>query len=210
MKIVVKVPMYCDKCRTKALKIAAAAQGMVAGSLKQCSCNMEEEDEDRIVIGDDVDSVCLTRSLRKKLGCSCTIVEVEKVKPVEPKIIIRQHVDCWIEEDKNTLEVHTLAKLQKLSKHFFSLNSNFGIGGVSKVSLEVEKEKVEAIRNGVDAVCLAKSLKNKLGFTTVVSVEEVKNGEEKPAEPIQLASSYIHYPHYPAVQYYYDGLGTFT
>ncbi|CAN6556186.1 unnamed protein product [Malus baccata var. baccata] len=106
MKIVVKVPMYCDKCRTKALKIAAAAQG--------------------------------------------------------------------------------------------------------KVSLEVEKEKVEAIRNGVDAVCLAKSLKNKLGFTTVVSVEEVKKGEEKPAEPIQLASSYIHYPHYPAVQYYYDGLGTFT
>ncbi|CAN6693280.1 unnamed protein product [Malus baccata var. baccata] len=60
------------------------------------------------------------------------------------------------------------------------------------------------------AVCLAKSLKNKLGFTTVVSVEEVKKGEEKPAEPIQLASSYIHYPHYPAVQYYYDGLGTFT
>ncbi|CAN6696480.1 unnamed protein product [Malus baccata var. baccata] len=33
------------------------------------------------VIGDDVDSVCLTRSLRKKLGCSCTIVKVEEVKP---------------------------------------------------------------------------------------------------------------------------------
>ncbi|RXH75425.1 hypothetical protein DVH24_030146, partial [Malus domestica] len=28
-------------------------------------------------------------------------------------------------------EVHTLAKFQKLSKHFFSLNSNFGIGGSS-------------------------------------------------------------------------------
>ncbi|TQE05416.1 hypothetical protein C1H46_009006 [Malus baccata] len=27
------------------------------------------------------DSDCLTRSLRKKLGCSCTIVKVEEVKP---------------------------------------------------------------------------------------------------------------------------------
>ncbi|CAN6559111.1 unnamed protein product [Malus baccata var. baccata] len=71
MKIVVKVPMHCDKCRTKALKIAARAQVSIEGANK----DLVE------VIGDDVDSVCLTRSLRKKLGCSCTIVKVEEVKP---------------------------------------------------------------------------------------------------------------------------------
>ncbi|XP_050138678.1 heavy metal-associated isoprenylated plant protein 47-like [Malus sylvestris] len=75
MKIVVKVPMHCDKCRRKALKIAARAQGVSKVSI-------EGENKDLVeVIGDDVDSVCLTRSLRKKLGCSCTIVKVEEVKP---------------------------------------------------------------------------------------------------------------------------------
>ncbi|KAM1115033.1 hypothetical protein TB2_038163 [Malus domestica] len=80
--------------------------------------------------------------------------------------------------------------------------------GVSTVSIQVEKEHVEVIGDEVDAVDLAKSLKKKLGFATIVSVEEVKKPEEKPAEqpePIQWASNYIHYPQYPAVQYYYDG-----
>ncbi|XP_068311069.1 uncharacterized protein [Pyrus communis] len=34
MKIVVKVPMHCDKCRTKALKIAAAAHGVSKVSIE--------------------------------------------------------------------------------------------------------------------------------------------------------------------------------
>ncbi|XP_068337391.1 heavy metal-associated isoprenylated plant protein 47-like [Pyrus communis] len=77
--------------------------------------------------------------------------------------------------------------------------------GVSKVSLEGEnKDHLEVTGDGFDGVCLAKSLKKKLGFTTVVSIEEVKKPEEKLAEPIQLASSYIHYSQYPAVQYHYD------
>ena len=63
------------------------------------------------------------------------------------------------------------------------------------MSVEVEKGEVEVIGNGVDAVCLAKSLKNKLGFATIVVVEEVKKpAEEKQAVPIQWSSSYIHYP----------------
>ncbi|CAN6559110.1 unnamed protein product [Malus baccata var. baccata] len=75
MKIVVKVPMHCDKCRRKALKIAARAQGVSKVSI-------EGENKDLVeVIGDDVDSVCLTRSLRKKFGCSCDLVKVEEVKP---------------------------------------------------------------------------------------------------------------------------------
>ncbi|XP_068309581.1 heavy metal-associated isoprenylated plant protein 47-like [Pyrus communis] len=74
MKIVVKVPMHCDKCRTKALKIAAAAHGVSKVSIEGANKDHVE------VIGDDVDSVCLTRSLRKKLGCSCTILKVEEVK----------------------------------------------------------------------------------------------------------------------------------
>ncbi|XP_020422558.1 uncharacterized protein LOC18773741 isoform X1 [Prunus persica] len=73
-KILVKVPMHCDKCRTKALKIAAAAHAGVS------KVSIEGADKDHIeVIGDGVDSVCLTRLLRKKLR-SATIVKVEEVK----------------------------------------------------------------------------------------------------------------------------------
>ncbi|XP_048425480.1 heavy metal-associated isoprenylated plant protein 47-like isoform X1 [Pyrus x bretschneideri] len=91
------------------------------------------------------------------------------------------------------------------------------VKGVSTVSIEVEKEHVVVIGDRVDAVDLAKSLKKKFGFATIISVEEVgkpeevekpkevEKPEEQPAEPIQWPSSYIHCPQYPAVLYYYDG-----
>lgn len=69
---------------------------------------------------------------------------------------------------------------------------------MSKVSIEVEKEHVEVIGDGVDAVDLAKSLKKKLGYATIVSVAEVKKPDDaKLVVPIEWTSSYIHYPvHY--------------
>ncbi|KAK9933270.1 hypothetical protein M0R45_020471 [Rubus argutus] len=70
-KIVVKVQVHCDKCRTKALKIAATAQGVSRVSIQGVNRDHLE------VIGDGVDSVCLTRALRKKLGFA-TIVKVEQ------------------------------------------------------------------------------------------------------------------------------------
>ncbi|KAK7819296.1 heavy metal-associated isoprenylated plant protein 47 [Quercus suber] len=61
-KLVIKVQMTCDKCRTKALKLAAGAEGVT-------SVAIEGDDKSLVVvIGDEVDSVCLTRSLRKKVG----------------------------------------------------------------------------------------------------------------------------------------------
>ncbi|KAF5469311.1 hypothetical protein F2P56_013395, partial [Juglans regia] len=74
-KIVIKVQMTCDKCRTKAIKIAAKSSGTVI------SVGIEGEDQ-LVVIGEGVDSACLTRSLRKKL-CYATILTVEEVKPPE-------------------------------------------------------------------------------------------------------------------------------
>ncbi|KAK7850063.1 heavy metal-associated isoprenylated plant protein 47 [Quercus suber] len=56
-KIVMEMQMNCEKCRTKAMKIAAVAE----------------------VIGEGVDSASLTRSLRKKLGYA-TIESVQKLE----------------------------------------------------------------------------------------------------------------------------------
>ncbi|KAJ6313802.1 hypothetical protein OIU78_017445 [Salix suchowensis] len=54
--------MHCDKCRTKAKKIAATASGVTSVAL-------EGADKDQIVVvGEEVDSVKLARSLRKKVG----------------------------------------------------------------------------------------------------------------------------------------------
>ncbi|GLT57567.1 hypothetical protein SLA2020_305330 [Shorea laevis] len=77
-KIVIKVSMPCDKCRTKAMKIAAAAEGVT-------SVAFQGEDRDRLLIeGDGVDAACLTESLRKKL-CHATLETVEEIKPKEEK-----------------------------------------------------------------------------------------------------------------------------
>ena len=98
-----KVQMNCEKCRTKALKIAAEAKGMqtvhqiptlnnflLRARLKgliyyfyQTGVNsvaIEGADKSQVVvIGEEVDSACLTRSLRKKLG-HATIVSVQELK----------------------------------------------------------------------------------------------------------------------------------
>ncbi|KAI4308429.1 hypothetical protein L6164_031506 [Bauhinia variegata] len=55
-KIVIKLEIHSDRCRNKALKTVAQAQGVVSMSLEG----------DQLVVTGDVDSVCLTTVLRKK------------------------------------------------------------------------------------------------------------------------------------------------
>ncbi|GKV38679.1 hypothetical protein SLEP1_g46568 [Rubroshorea leprosula] len=86
-KIVIKVSMHCDKCRTKAMKIAAVADGRFTDhlSISVTSVAFQGEDRDRLLIeGDGVDAACLTESLRKKL-CHATLETVEEIKPKEEK-----------------------------------------------------------------------------------------------------------------------------
>ncbi|XP_022735508.1 heavy metal-associated isoprenylated plant protein 47-like [Durio zibethinus] len=72
-KMVLKVQMHCQKCRTKALKIAAATHGV-----NEVAIQGAEKDE-LVVIGEEVDSVKLTCSLRKKLH-NATILSIEEKK----------------------------------------------------------------------------------------------------------------------------------
>ncbi|KAI4298851.1 hypothetical protein L6164_032366 [Bauhinia variegata] len=59
-KIVMKVSMNCQKCKTKALKVVAAANGVNFMGL--------EGDDKVVVVGDGVDAVKLAKALRKKIG----------------------------------------------------------------------------------------------------------------------------------------------
>ncbi|XP_064983107.1 heavy metal-associated isoprenylated plant protein 47-like isoform X1 [Musa acuminata AAA Group] len=71
-KIVIKVQIKCDKCRSKAIKLVAAT-GVD-------SVAIEGEDKDHLVIvGDDIDPANLTCILRKKVG-HANILKVEKAK----------------------------------------------------------------------------------------------------------------------------------
>ncbi|KAJ9182563.1 hypothetical protein P3X46_006546 [Hevea brasiliensis] len=77
-KIVIKVTTCCDKCRCKAMKIAAIADGVN-------SVAIEGDDKDKlVVIGERVDAACLTKALRKKINYA-SIESVEEVKPQEKK-----------------------------------------------------------------------------------------------------------------------------
>ncbi|TKY61016.1 6-phosphofructokinase 2 [Spatholobus suberectus] len=71
-KVVIRLQLDCDKCRTKALKIAAQAQGV-------SSVSLEREERDQLVVTGEVDAVCLARELRKKFQC-VTLLSVEEVK----------------------------------------------------------------------------------------------------------------------------------
>ncbi|OMP06959.1 hypothetical protein COLO4_07756 [Corchorus olitorius] len=75
--------MHCDKCRTKAMKIAAEADGV-------SSVAIGGKDRDQVVVtGEGIDSASLTCSLRKKLGYADIISvgedkgKVEEKKPAE-------------------------------------------------------------------------------------------------------------------------------
>ncbi|XAR67323.1 hypothetical protein NMG60_11002030 [Bertholletia excelsa] len=60
------------KCKSKAMQVASLAHGVTTVAV--------EEDEDRlVVIGNGVDAVSLTQSLRKKVGLA-SLVSVEEVE----------------------------------------------------------------------------------------------------------------------------------
>ncbi|XP_057430558.1 heavy metal-associated isoprenylated plant protein 47 [Lotus japonicus] len=72
-KIVMKVNMYCQKCRTKALKVVAGANGV-------SFVGLEGEDKNNlVVIGDGMDAAKLTNCLRKKVG-QTDIISLAEVK----------------------------------------------------------------------------------------------------------------------------------
>ncbi|KAJ1271432.1 hypothetical protein BS78_06G128700 [Paspalum vaginatum] len=88
-KIVIKVSMSSEKTRSKAMELVAKADGV-------SSMGVTGDGKDQLeVVGVDVDTVCLVRCLRKKLG-HADIVKVEEVKdkkpeekkkPEEPKVV---------------------------------------------------------------------------------------------------------------------------
>ncbi|XXG80122.1 hypothetical protein AAC387_Pa09g1060 [Persea americana] len=82
-KFVLKVQMTCGKCRTKALEIAASADGVN-------SVAIQGKDQDQVVvIGDGVDPISLVCLLRKKVGPT-EVVTVEEVKPKDQKIEVKE------------------------------------------------------------------------------------------------------------------------
>ncbi|TVU29515.1 hypothetical protein EJB05_21085 [Eragrostis curvula] len=77
-KIVIKVQMTCDKCRSKAMSLVAATGGVdsveLAGDAK----------DQVVVVGEGVDSIKLTSALRKKVG-PAQLVQVGEAKKKEEK-----------------------------------------------------------------------------------------------------------------------------
>ncbi|BBH04444.1 hypothetical protein Prudu_015589 [Prunus dulcis] len=77
-KIVIKVQLTSQNCRTKALKTAAEAKGVSNVSIDVEKAVVE-------VIGIGVDAVSLAQSLEKQLGFASIVSVGEVKKPEEPK-----------------------------------------------------------------------------------------------------------------------------
>ncbi|KAL0362908.1 UNVERIFIED_CONTAM: Disease resistance protein RGA5 [Sesamum calycinum] len=60
-KIVIKVQLKCNKCRSKAMSIAAMASGVL-------SVQLEGDKRDQVVVIGTVDAAGMTTLLRKKIG----------------------------------------------------------------------------------------------------------------------------------------------
>ncbi|PQQ15959.1 heavy metal-associated isoprenylated plant protein 47 [Prunus yedoensis var. nudiflora] len=80
-KIVIKVQLTSENCRTKALKIAAEAKGVSNVSIDVEKAVVE-------VIGIGVDAVSLAQSLEKKLGFASIVSVGEVKKPEAPKPVL--------------------------------------------------------------------------------------------------------------------------
>ncbi|KAI8553069.1 hypothetical protein RHMOL_Rhmol06G0316400 [Rhododendron molle] len=73
-KIVIKVVLSSHKLKAKAMEIASVTDGVT-------SIAVEEGKDQVVVIGESVDPVKLTSSIRKKVSRNATLILVEEVKP---------------------------------------------------------------------------------------------------------------------------------
>ncbi|KAL6202460.1 hypothetical protein ACLB2K_026168 [Fragaria x ananassa] len=71
-KITIEANIWCDKCRSKAMKIAAVEDGVKSVAFKGPRRDQIE------IIGDGVDAARLAKLLRKKLGYA-DLVSVEEI-----------------------------------------------------------------------------------------------------------------------------------
>ncbi|ONH99459.1 hypothetical protein PRUPE_6G030900, partial [Prunus persica] len=80
-KIVIKVQLTSENCRTKALKIAVEAKGVSNVCIDVDKAEVE-------VTGVGVDAVSLAESLEKQLGFASIVSVGEVKKPEEPELVI--------------------------------------------------------------------------------------------------------------------------
>ncbi|XP_043725841.1 heavy metal-associated isoprenylated plant protein 47-like [Telopea speciosissima] len=109
-KIVMKVQMNCQKCRTKACEIAASSDGVE-------EIRIEGEEKDQVVvIGEGVDSIRMVQCLRKKVGWAY-ILSIGEVKPNNPKQQQQQKQEEKKEQEKSSSKPATHSDPQAFQYH---------------------------------------------------------------------------------------------
>ncbi|CAK7323373.1 unnamed protein product [Dovyalis caffra] len=139
-KIVLKVQMNCERCRTKALTVAAEADGVNFLGLEG------EKKEKVVVIGDGVDVAKLASCLRKKVG------HTDIISVALQKIVLKVQMHC---EKCRSKALTVAADADGVS--FMGLEGE-------------DKDKVVVIGDGVDSAALASRLRRKVGHTDIISI----------------------------------------
>ncbi|PON43279.1 hypothetical protein PanWU01x14_274770 [Parasponia andersonii] len=160
-KIVIEVQMKCKKCRSKALKIATAEDGVTSVALKGENKNRME------IIGDGiVDAAGLAETLRKKVGYA-DLVSVEEVKEndMSQKGRNKSGGDTPVSNMQHELEQKVvIAVTMKCDKcRSKALEIAVAKDGVISVAFKGEmKNQIEIVGEGfIDAAGLAETLRKK-------------------------------------------------
>ncbi|KAL1318458.1 hypothetical protein HN51_070778 [Arachis hypogaea] len=105
-KLVIKVEMHCEKCRNKALTIAADVKGVTSVAL-------EGDDKDQVVVtGSNINTICLLNQLNKKFKRSVSILTIEDLKKKEEEDKKKK------EEEKKKKEEEEKKKKEELEKAY--------------------------------------------------------------------------------------------
>ncbi|XP_058082394.1 heavy metal-associated isoprenylated plant protein 47-like [Magnolia sinica] len=123
-KIALKVQMNCQKCRTKAMEIAASAEGVI-------SVTIDGEKEQVVVVGEEVDSIDLMSRLRK-VGYT-NLISVEEVKPEHKKEEPKKPEPekdpfpkiAWFNDGFNPLLMEKIRRYARLLKNPVQTSQNF-------------------------------------------------------------------------------------
>ncbi|OEL35103.1 hypothetical protein BAE44_0003878, partial [Dichanthelium oligosanthes] len=235
-KIVVKVSMPCERSRSKAMTLAARADGVI-------SMAITGDGKDKLeVVGDGVDPVRLVSCLRRKVG-SAEILQVEEVKdkkpeeekkkPEEPKpqlpMVVHPPPHGYPypggyyyppPPPMQRIVIKAQMTCEKCRKSAMALaGSTCGVQSVEIVG--DDRDQLVVVGDGVDATSLTKCLRKvvKVGRADIIKMEDAvdKKAAAKPADEAPAGNpvaewppqGYYTNPHHPGHGYYCPRTGVF-
>uniref|UniRef100_A0A7N0U4A0 Uncharacterized protein n=1 Tax=Kalanchoe fedtschenkoi TaxID=63787 RepID=A0A7N0U4A0_KALFE len=178
-KIALEVFTHNEKCKTKAMKIAAAAEGVMSVALEG------PENDRMVVVVLGIDSATLASSLSKRVGLA-SFVSISEVKPEDAEKNEGNVDNCSYAHTASSTaicEAQIISQRVVLQVHMEggccrqkAMQIAAGAEGVISAAVDgADKERLTVVGEGMDIATLVITLRKKAGYTRIISVVEMKS-----------------------------------